>query len=43
MRDAKVEDVDHVSDSDTDDKDESGPPGLNGDAFTVGVRFVIKI
>lgn len=32
-----MEDVDHVSDSDTDDKDESGPPGLNSDAFTIGV------
>ncbi|CAL8111752.1 unnamed protein product [Orchesella dallaii] len=37
MRDARVEDVDHVSDSDTDDKDESGPAGLYSEAFTVGV------
>lgn len=37
MRDARVEDVDHVSDSDTDDKDESGPSGLHSESFTIGV------
>lgn len=37
MRDARVEDVDHGSGSDTDDK-ESGPPGLNPEqVYTVGV------
>jgi hypothetical protein len=37
MRDARVEDVDHVSDSDNDDKDESGHGDVSSDAFTVGI------
>jgi hypothetical protein len=37
MRDARVEDVDHVSDSDEDEKDEQGCNNLSSDAFTVGI------
>jgi len=33
-----VEDVDHVSDSDNDDKDETGHgDGVASDAFTIGI------
>lgn len=38
LRDCRVEDVDHVSDSDNDDKDESGTNNTSSsDAFTVGI------
>lgn len=37
MRDARVDDVDHVSDSDNDEKEEPGPNNGASDAFTVGV------
>ncbi len=37
MRDARVDDVDHVSDSDNDDKEEPGSNNESIDAFTVGI------
>jgi hypothetical protein len=37
MRDARVEDVDHVSDSDNDDKDEGSPTSLEDNALTIGI------
>lgn len=38
MRDARVEDVEHGSGSDTDEKEESGPAGLNPEqVYTIGV------
>jgi len=38
MRDARVEDVDHISDSDNEDKDDENQLGLgSADALTIGI------